>query len=346
MSPSRRGMSSSSCHDDVPVTIAPDDAFPGNLMTGPFPMAAIGGSKDGPSTSCVQVPVGTAASDGCDLKKRPVRSKFREEFGEVLPRPGILSKIRVFSGQGRTASGTKRTGEVVTNHVFLSDHEPKDAQARRDMFFYGCLQAAENVPKRRPQTLHHDGMGTYGFSPGEIQPVNGSFQLSDGIGTLCSGGKSTFIRTGNTMPEMVPSPRRALNTMPRVSRGSLVRSMSTTFRKRFKGPNRFSEGAGSINTLADPSSYRRGLEPDGRVFGESVDQENTTDLGDSASKKRGLKRGLSSARLLLSRKSGARHKSRSSHLSYKTASLDVSEDQLQECGTFRLSRVSRAATIQ
>ena len=338
MSPSRRGMSSSSCHDDVPVTIAPDDAFPGNLMTGPFPMAAIGGSKDGPSTSCVQVPVGTAASDGCDLKKRPVRSKFREEFGEVLPRPGILSKIRVFSGQGRTASGTKRTGEVVTNHVFLSDHEPKDAQARRDMFFYGCLQAAENVPKRRPQTLHHDEWVLMVSAQERSNRSMGPFSYPTASGTRCSGGKSTFIRTGNTMPEMVPSPRRALNTMPRVSRGSLVRSMSTTFRKRFKGPNRFSEGAGSINTLADPSSYRRGLEPDGRVFGESVDQENTTDLGDSASKKRGLKRGLSSARLLLSRNSGARHKSRSSHLSYKTASLDVSEDQLQECGTFRLSK--------
>lgn len=329
MPPSRRGMSNPSCHNDVQAKAALDDAFPGNLKAASFHAAATTGSKEGPSTSSLPIPVGTGLGGGLDLKKRPVRSKFREEFGEVLPRPGILSKLRVFSGQGRTASGTKRTSEVVTNHIFLSDHDPKDAQVRRDMFLHGCLQAAENPPKRRPQTLHPDGACTYyEFSPGEVQPVNGPFPLSDGIGALYSGSMSTPNRTGNIMPATVSSPLRALDTMPRVSRGSLIRSKSTSFRKRFKSPKRFSESAGSISSWADLSSYRRGLEPGGRVFGECLGQENTTDLGDSASKRRGLKRGLSSARLLLLGKSGARHKSRSSHVWFKTASIDVSEDRL------------------
>lgn len=329
MPPSRRGMPDSSCHNDVQAKFALDDASPGNLIAGSFHVAATTGSKEGPSASSLPIPVGTGLGGGRGLKKRPVRSKFREEFGEVLPRPGILSKLRAFSGQGRTASGSKRTGEVVTNHIFLSDHDPKDAQVRRDMFLQGCLQAAENPPKRRPQTLHPDGACTYdGSSSGEIQPVNGPFPLSDDIGALYSGRMSTSNRIGNIMPATVPGPLYALDIMPRVSQGSLIRSTSTSFRKRFKGPKRFSRSARSISSWADLSSYRRGLEPGGRVFSGCVGQENTTDLGDSASTRRGLKRGLSSARLLLSGKSGARQKSRSSHLSFKTASIDVSEDRL------------------
>lgn len=305
MSPSRRGMSNSSCHDDVRAKTVIDGAFPSHLITGSFTMAAISGSKEDRSTSYVPILLGTGTSDSRDLDKKQVRSKFREEFGEV-PRPGIFSKIRVFSGQGRTGSGSKSTSELVTNHVFLSDHGPKDAQGRRDMFLHGCLHAAESSPKRRSQAQHYDGTGIQGFGPGEIQPINGIFPLSDGTEALCSMGMSTFNRTGNTVAGEAPRP---LNVMPRVSRGSLIRSKSTSSKKRLKAQKRFSAGAGPVSTWGDPPSYRQSLEPDKRVFGESVSRADTTDLDDSTSKNRGLKRGLSSARLLLSGRSGTRHKS-------------------------------------
>lgn len=108
-------------------------------------------------------------------KEKPIRSKFREEFGEAAPdqppRLRIGSKLRGISHQGQPPAGPKRSGEVITNHIFLSDYDPEDVQAHRNSLYHRCPQAAESTPEGWQQSLGRRNPSVSDSYPAETQSV-------------------------------------------------------------------------------------------------------------------------------------------------------------------------------
>lgn len=309
-----------------------ESTVPGHFVPGPFPDMSNSGSTEGQGTSVLWEPA-RALSNSRGSEKKNVRSKFREEFGEVLPDPSprsrIVSKLRVLSRQGHPPANDKRAEEVAPNHTFLSDCDLKDAQARRNMLYHGCPQAAGSAPEGWQQALYRGDLSTPGFYLGETQSVHDFEALSNDAWTVGSAASSGFHGAVETTPQLVPSPLRALHEMPRVAEDSLVVSEPRSYGESIGAPEHHPGGTTKVKPGEQRALHDRDAGSSDLGCSMSDDFGVTTGNFEPATAEQGSACGVTSARWPLSRISGNAGKPESTCLPLGPASLDTNEGQPQ-----------------
>lgn len=220
MSGPSRGMSDSSYYEAQEGS-GYESTFRGHSIPGSLARFSTSGSG---ISSALPNPLG-ALTGNRNGKKKPVRSKFREEFGEVAPdqppRFRIVSKLRGFSRQGQPPAGSTRSREVITNHIFLSDYDPEDVQAHRNLLYHGCPQAAESAPEGWQQSARGRNLSASGSYPGETQSVKELKTFANEPWVAYPTGGSGYGADAESTSELIPGPLRTPLQIPRASEDSL-----------------------------------------------------------------------------------------------------------------------------
>ncbi|MBE3049842.1 hypothetical protein IMZ48_46565 [Candidatus Bathyarchaeota archaeon] len=273
-----------------------ESTVPGHPVPGPFPDISMSGSSGLGISPFSDPAVGLSSSR--DVERTNSVSRFREEFGDVLPdpspRPSIASRLRALSRHGRPSANSKRADEDVTNHVFLSDYDAKDAQAHRKMLYHGCPQAAESAPEGWYQALRGGDLSAPSFYLGKPQSVNEFGSLGNDSLAAGSPGMPGFNGAAQSTSELVPSPLRTIHTMPRdtedspISRPPMYRSVATR----------------DLSPWAKWPLLKPDSESSDMGYVKSDDSGATTGHLEPVTPKQDIKRGMRSVRWPFSRTSG------------------------------------------
>lgn len=316
-----RGMSDSSYYETQEGS-GYESTIPGQSIPGSLPRLSTSGSREGPGTSLALPNPPVALTGSRSGKKKPVRSRFREEFGEVAPdqppRFRIAPKLRGLSRRAPPPAGLERSREVVTNHIFLSDYDPEDVQARRNLLYHGCPQAAESDPEGWQQSLRRRNPSASGPYPGETQSVKEVKTFANepwvAYPTAGLGNREIAERTS----EPISSPIRTPLGIPRTDEDSLGTSEPSP--------------RGKTAPWAGWRPRTRGSESSDHGLPTGDDIGDTTSQSESMTTTRDSKDGPRPRRWPFSKRSGNARKLGSNCFPLRAASPNASETQPQVGG--------------
>lgn len=224
MSAPSRGMSDSSYYE-TQAGSGYEGTFPGQSIPETSPRISTSDSRGAPDTSLLQGSLET--SSNYHSFKKHVRSRFREELGEVMPdqspRFRIVSKLRGLSRHGRHSTRGKDASEV-TNHIFLSEYVPKDVEARRKLVYHGCPQAAESAPEGWQQSLRRKELSASGSYPGETQSVHEPKLSANEPWFVYPTARPELDVAVESSSELALRPLRTIHARSRAGDGPLVMS--------------------------------------------------------------------------------------------------------------------------
>lgn len=321
MSAPSRGKSDSSYYETEEGS-GYESTFPRQSIPGSLPRLSTSGPREGSSTSIALPNPPVALTGSRSGRKKPVRSRFREEFGEPAPdqppRFRIAPKLRGLSRRGPSPAGPECCREVATNHIFLSDYDPEDVQVRRNLLYHGCPQAAESDPEGWQQSLRRRNPNASEPYPRETQSVKEVKTFANepwvAYPTAGSGNGARAERTSET----IPSPLRTPLGTPRTDEDSLGTSKPSPHGK-----------------TAPWASWRprtRGSESSNHGLPTRDEIGDSTGLSGSMTTTRDSKDGLRPPRWPFSKRSGNARKLGSNCFPLRAASPDASETQPQVGG--------------
>lgn len=272
-----------------------------------------------------------ALSKSLSVKRKHVRSKFREEFGEApptqSPRSCIFSKLRVLSSQGRPSINTRDSIEVATNHIFLSDYDPNDALARRSLLYRGCPQAAGSAPDGWEQTLRRRELDTLRYFQGEAKSVYEFKPMADNFWAASPPTTPGSKNAAGIASKFVPSPLRTPKSLPRAPETDFLVTKSPLYGQNMDSPGYHSGDTREVTPWGEWSFHNRDhMSSDHACLGE--DDHGVT-MGDfePLTAERSTRSGSKSTRWLFSKRSGSARKSGSNCFSAETISSDGKKDR-------------------